>query len=618
MAIVKTGLIHRWEFLDTDGTFRDSVGSVDITNSGCTALAAETNGARAGILLGTVDTPAGDTATGAGSCIPSGTWTVEVVFRNYGGSVAAYYNIMGNLNSSSRGVYLSRYGGYNNKWAFTASHSAGGTKNLVLQPAGYNGQKMGCLHHAVMTFSGTELNAYLASLEESTVSATPEATEATTREYTEGDNMEVGSEGLDADSMIAEFRIYNKVLTEAEINQNHAADIARHSGGEIWVNASAGADGDGTEGAPYNDIQSAWHRLNTGMTVNLLAGSYSNLSMSASTNSPSAVEGVSFVGASAATVTINDGGTSITYPFSADEGSWTFSGITFDADDTAGYCAFFDVEASAATFTDCIFVDAKDNGSDGSGVMCRTKLTMSGCTVSGCEEHGVYVRLQNGAAADIHGCSVAATEIKNCAGYAIQISNEGTTKEFVDFYVVGNYIHGMPAACSGGIVFGGCDGAFVVNNIIETLSASASNGIKTGYTTIASHDSVVANNTIIEAFIGLHEGDGSATPDGNRWVNNILSGCGTDWNAESATNITCEYNTGEDGTLPSGSSNEPSGTVAFIGGGCKELTSSSSGFKSGLDLWMTHQNLALDFYQRSRMSSRRDRGACEAREVCCE
>ncbi len=447
----------------------------------------------------------------------------------------------------------------------------------------------------------------------------------------------IGDASLDCDLVAGPVAIYNRKLTDSEIEQFRNRCLGRMAGLPSYVDAAAAADGNGTERWPYASLQSALRVHQPAGTIYLNGGAANSRIdtsyVASSALRPASHAGMELIGSGNPVIvsTLGDTNRPPTLVESAATGVWIFRGITFDATDagvnhapgyTDGRCS------SAAQFTgtgierlemyDCTVKNAaKADESSGTGLTVRAKdVRIYNLTCTDNEEHGMYARINADSEAVTHSLLVDGFVCTGGGEDGLKVTNEfsdgGTsggggvdgTRPAVYFTVDINDVRVVGGKNQLNLL--GIASGYVTNCLLEgstTAPLLNTGGILigsdsyTGYMVVS--NVLFANITIRDYNTGTYgKAVNNVNSTGCTAYNIITEGCLLDLNDPDGTltSYYCSGNCGdEDGLWPEGNSNQPDATITFAGAGPgtadAALDPASDGYEDGVNLWTTATNL---------------------------
>lgn len=423
---------------------------------------------------------------------------------------------------------------------------------------------------------------------------------------TRADRAAVGQASMDGDVVVGFLATWSRPLTTAEMAQCHRNALARMTGSTLYVSGVSALFGNGTELYPYKDTTPAMRALQPNTTVNFAAGTYKRIGISPATLIPSSNENITIQGAGWASTIFaaeNYGGSGPSlnaegYPVKVDGGSWIFKDFNADADDTANAGI-----TTGATILDSIYcqrihvTDAKATPSAGTGIVTRaTAVTVLGCKVSGCGEHGVYLRIEEETQGD-HTFVIDDLHCYDNTEDGLKFAADSTTPNLSTRLVWRGYCNRLKV--DGGLrqlwIEGVADSVFTNILLLNSTNTGGIPGaLRLGHPSSGSTDADTEdgcwNNTI--ANITIVGAAGYAVYDtrseGTTIRNLILSGNANDYAALSEGTAAITYAAGDDPDypLPTHATNILGAAIAFTDavGGDYTLTAGSDGTGDGVNL----------------------------------
>ena len=613
-------------------TYETISGTVAWSNSlsGCSQIALRQGlpyYGRAGVLLGGEDgygaMGGGAVSTSYGNPVGSvNGWTVQATFRTgshlpasetviasfYGPDSAGNIPAIGSLPGvhftlSNAGVILCRM-----KY-IGSSTSDTGNGVVVTAGAGTAVPANGLLttFTAVCSSAG-EVDVYRQHIGEASPTLVTSFTTNTLAIATRADRAAVGQASMDGDVVVGFLGSWSRPLTAAEMAQCHNSAISRMNGQELYVASASTLLGNGTELYPYSDTFPAVRVHQPSQICNWAAGEYSMFDQTASTTASSSNQNITWRGTGVAS--FQPGAALTDYPVFLEDGSWTFSGITFDANDAAYYAMRVDEGVTSIEFSSCtwkdghMWVDGVDPGggstATGSGLVSRAALNLIyNCTATGNDEHGVYLRIVGESAVDrrfvVDGLTVSDSgedglKVTNEEAYGARWVNSVVNRVKVTGGKSQLYLLGMKDS-----VVSNC---LLLDQSVDTsLIAPLLLGKPRAYsgeTLVGDYpleNVTVANVTIVNPtatpYAVLVQGDSAS---GSVTLRNIItSDCANEYSDDTtAGTVSVDYCAGEDSAAPwpSTGSNIPDATIIFTdsGAGDYTLTEESDGYGDGVNM----------------------------------
>ena len=443
-----------------------------------------------------------------------------------------------------------------------------------------------------------------------------------------GVRIRIGDAALDCDLIAGPVGLYSRKLTDSEILQWRTQAL-RMAGRSTWVDADAATPGNGTERFPYASFQSAL-RVNQPTGTIYLNGGAANQRIDSIYSAsdplkPASLAGMTLIGTNDPVI-VSDLGESDKYPLYLDEnatGTWSFTGITFDATDagvdngpgftdgaTAGAAVILD-GITRLEMTNCTTKNAvKSSPSNGTGLTSRAiENIITGHTSQDNEEHAVYFRIAASSPVGARTLQVVDFTASGNGEDGIKTSNEfsdgsdggGTPASRSAIYyenILLDQIH-----ITGGknqISLQGCSGGTVTNFLCEgadavgATTAGLALGGASGY--MITSDLVIANGTIRD--YGTTQGYAvkNANSTGCVAINVVTGNCFADL-IDTGGTLTSSYCSGDSGHAtdlwPTGGSNTPAATITFDAADDAHI-SSGDGFEDGQNLWTNYSILRTD------------------------
>lgn len=424
--------------------------------------------------------------------------------------------------------------------------------------------------------------------------------------FTIADRACVGRASMDADVTVGFLAAWSRVLTEDEMNSCHRMAVSKMDRQDLYSHEALGISGNGSENAPYSTIQSALKITQPSQTIYVGPGDYGRITTLGDTLGPSSSDGVTLIGSGTITLT-GDHGENSDHPAYIGEGTWSFSGFIFDAEDLDFYAVQVTNEVDSVSFTNCEFNNAFQDDVEtatGTGLSSQAAYNyVADCTCTDNDEHGVYFRRLGGEYGDgqfivnnltVTGSGEDGLKVTNEAGEGTRWVNCTVNNLIVDGGKNQLYLLGVQDSVFTNILLTNPDttGALVASALLGNVQAFTGETLDSDYPL---YNVTIANMTIVGGGNAFRlRGDTGSL----KIYNVVCSGCDDDWVDETTgMEVTASNCAGDDDSspFPDENNNIPEATITFVNAPDDySLAPSSDGYGDGRNLYSLNTYIQTD------------------------